>query len=76
MSLEPQDNQQEQFYSVTQITSLIRDLLEGEFFAVTVEGEISNFRPSSTGHLYFSLKDEQSVLSAVMFKNRIFGLSF
>ena len=76
MSSKPQENQQEQFYSVTQITSLIRDLLEGEFFSVTVEGEISNFRPSSTGHLYFSLKDEQSVLSAVMFKNRIFGLSF
>jgi len=76
MSLKPGEDQREQFYSVTQITSLIRDLLEGEFFAVTVEGEISNFRPSSTGHLYFSLKDEQSVLSAVMFKNRIFGLSF
>jgi exodeoxyribonuclease VII large subunit len=71
-----EDKQQEQFYSVTQITSLIRDLLEGEFFGVTVEGEISNFRPSSTGHLYFSLKDEQSVLYAVMFKNRIFGLNF
>lgn len=67
---------QERSYSVSQITTLIRDLLEGEFFGITVEGEISNFRPSSTGHLYFSLKDEQSVLSAVMFKNRIFGLNF
>ncbi|UCF99074.1 MAG: exodeoxyribonuclease VII large subunit [Spirochaetaceae bacterium] len=70
------NDQPEHAYSVTQITSLIRDLLEGEFFGITVEGEISNFRPSSTGHLYFSLKDEQSVLSAVMFKNRLFGLSF
>ena len=66
----------ERCYSVSQITSLIRDLLEGELFAITVEGEISNCRPSSTGHLYFSLKDQQSVLSAVMFKNRLFGLGF
>jgi exodeoxyribonuclease VII large subunit len=69
-------NERRESYSVSQITYLIRDLLEGEFFGVTVEGEISNFRPSSTGHLYFSLKDEQSVLSAVMFKNRLFGMSF
>lgn len=66
----------ERQYTVSQITHLIRELLEEEFFRVTVEGEISNFRPSSTGHLYFSLKDEQAVLSAVMFKNRLAGLSF
>jgi exodeoxyribonuclease VII large subunit len=41
-----------------------------------VDGEISNFRPSSTGHLYFSLKDEEAVLSVVMFKNRLGGLAF
>jgi exodeoxyribonuclease VII large subunit len=63
-------------YTVSQITFLIRDLLEQEFFSVTVEGEISNLRPSSTGHLYFSLKDEEAILSVVMFKNRLGGLSF
>jgi exodeoxyribonuclease VII large subunit len=74
--METAGNQKERCYSVSEITSLIRELLEGALFSITVEGEISNFRPSSTGHLYFSLKDEQSVLSAVMFKNRTFGLSF
>jgi len=63
-------------YSVSEITRLVRGVLEEEFYGITVEGEISNFRPSSTGHLYFSLKDEEAVLSAVMFKNRIFGLRF
>jgi exodeoxyribonuclease VII large subunit len=63
-------------YTVSQITFLIRDLLEREFFNVTVEGEISNFRPSSAGHLYFSLKDEEAILSVVMFKNRQGGLTF
>jgi exodeoxyribonuclease VII large subunit len=66
----------ERLYTVSQITHLIRELLEEAFFRVTVEGEISNFRPSSTGHLYFSLKDEEAVLSVVMFKNRIAGLAF
>jgi len=74
--METAGNQKERCYSVSEITSLIRELLEGALFSITVEGEISNFHPSSTGHLYFSLKDEQSVLSAVMFKNRTFGLSF
>ncbi len=74
--MESADNPKERCYTVAEITSLIRDLLELEFFKLTVEGEISNFHPSSTGHLYFSLKDEQSVLSVVMFKNRSFGLNF
>ena len=74
--IETAGNPKESCYTVSEITSLIRDLLELKFFSITVEGEISNFRPSSTGHLYFSIKDEQSVLSVVMFKNRSFGLSF
>jgi exodeoxyribonuclease VII large subunit len=63
-------------YTVSEITNLIRDLLEAQFLNITVEGEISNLRPSSTGHLYFSLKDEQAVLSVVMFKNRLSALTF
>ena len=74
--IETAGNPKESCYTVSEITSLIRDLLELKFFNITVEGEISNFRPSSTGHLYFSIKDEQSVLSVVMFKNRSFGLNF
>lgn len=63
-------------YTVGEITRLVRGVLEERFYGITVEGEISNFRPSSTGHLYFSLKDEEAVLSVVMFKNRLFGLGF
>lgn len=63
-------------YTVSQITELIKRNLEAGFFDITVEGEISNFRPSSTGHFYFTLKDEQAVIQAVMFRNRTFALSF
>jgi exodeoxyribonuclease VII large subunit len=41
-----------------------------------VEGELSNCRPSSTGHLYFTLKDAGAAISGVMFKNRLRFLSF
>jgi len=62
--------------SVSQITTLIKRSLEGQFPDVTLEGEISNFRPSSTGHYYFTLKDDQASIQAVMFRNRIGKLDF
>ncbi|MDR0377978.1 MAG: exodeoxyribonuclease VII large subunit [Spirochaetaceae bacterium] len=62
--------------SVSALTELIRQNLEGAFSSVTVEGEVSNCRPSSTGHLYFTLKDSRAAISGVMFKNRLRGLSF
>ncbi len=63
-------------YSVKEITAKIKGLLESGFGTITVEGEISNFRPSSTGHFYFTLKDEKAAISAVMFKGRSRSLGF
>jgi exodeoxyribonuclease VII large subunit len=62
--------------TVSALTALIRETLEGSFPTVVVEGELSNFRPSSTGHLYFTLKDSGASISAIMFRNRIHSLSF
>lgn len=67
---------QKQYFSVTQITSLIKDVLEGSFRNLTVEGEISNYRPSASGHVYFTLKDDFSQIKAVMFKSSAYSLSF
>ena len=61
-------------YSVSELTGLVKDTLEGGFPAVLVEGEITNCRPASSGHLYFSLKDRQAMLQAVMFRYRTRGL--
>ncbi|RKX84713.1 MAG: exodeoxyribonuclease VII large subunit [Spirochaetes bacterium] len=66
----------EKKYSVSEITYIIRSMLEKEFPDVLIEGEISNFRPSSTGHYYFTLKDSEALISVVMFKSRLSGLSF
>ncbi|MDR1301766.1 MAG: exodeoxyribonuclease VII large subunit [Treponema sp.] len=63
-------------FSVSELTERIRGTLEGAFGSVTVEGEVSNYRPSSTGHAYFTLKDAGAAIAAVMFKNRLRSLTF
>jgi exodeoxyribonuclease VII large subunit len=62
--------------TVSELTGLIQVNLEGAFPSIIVEGELSNCRPSSTGHLYFSLKDPGAKLDGVMFKNRLPFLGF
>jgi exodeoxyribonuclease VII large subunit len=62
--------------TVSELTERIRASLEGAFSSIVVEGELSNCRPSSTGHLYFTLKDAGASISAVMFKNRLRSLAF
>src|SRR6201993_231695 len=53
--------------SVTELTRHVRDILESRLGEVWVEGEISNYRKQSSGHHYFTLKDDRSQLSCVMF---------
>src|SRR5512136_1426297 len=54
--------------TVSQLTTEIKSLLEGNFDHVWVEGEVSNLRLPSSGHLYFTLKDAASQLRGVMFR--------
>jgi len=54
-------------FTVSEITQEIKLILESTFGQVWVEGEVSNFRPAASGHFYFSLKDENSLLAAAMF---------
>lgn len=63
-------------FTVTNLTSLIRDILEGTFSNITLEGEISNYRPNASGHLYFTLKDSGAQISAVMFRGKAAYLKF
>lgn len=55
-------------HTVSQLNQAIREQIEGEFKLVWVKGEISNFKPHSSGHFYFSLKDDKAQINAVMFK--------
>jgi len=56
--------------TVSRLVELIREVVESNFFAVTVEGEVSNFSVPASGHWYFTLKDSQGQLRAVMFRGR------
>ena len=63
-------------YTVTEITQDIKLILENTFEQVWVEGEVSNFRPSQAGHLYFSLKDKDALLNSVMFARAALDTKF
>ena len=56
--------------SVSELTRRLQETLEERFPAVWVEGEISNFRLYGSGHAYFTLKDAESQIRAVLFRNR------
>ena len=55
--------------TVTQLTHQIKDLLEGTFPDVWIEGELSNLSFPQSGHAYFTLKDEHSQIRAVLFRS-------
>jgi len=59
---------QAKIYSVSEINREIKILLESTFDYVTVVGEISNFKAYQSGHWYFTLKDENSQISCVMWR--------
>lgn len=65
-------------YTVTDINSYIKKMFTQDYLlsAVSVKGEISNYKYHSSGHIYFTLKDKQSVISCVMFAGNRRGLSF
>lgn len=62
--------------TVSQLTNLVKEMLEGSFQNISLKGEISNFKPSSAGHIYFSLKDSESQIAAVMFRGAAAALNF
>jgi exodeoxyribonuclease VII large subunit len=66
---------QRKIYSVYEITSEIKQTLE-KFGVLWVKGELSNFKHHSSGHMYFSLKDERAQLKAAFFRNNNQYLKF
>ena len=64
--------------SVTEVNHFIKTMLDGNSVLknLMVEGEISNLKFHSSGHVYFSLKDSQSRIACVMFRNHVQNLKF
>jgi len=62
--------------TVTELTQEIKDILEDRFPDIWVEGEVSNLRIPSSGHIYFTLKDDFSQIRAVLFRTQAQTLRF
>jgi exodeoxyribonuclease VII large subunit len=63
-------------WPVRELVGQVRELIELEYGDVWVEGEISNFRPAPSGHLYFTLKDADAQLPIVLFRRQAMLLRF
>jgi exodeoxyribonuclease VII large subunit len=63
-------------WPVRALVEQVRALIERKFVDVWVEGEISNFRPAPSGHVYFSLKDAEAQLPVVLFRRQAMLLRF
>jgi exodeoxyribonuclease VII large subunit len=66
------------YITVSQLTYALKRLIEDNFLleGVLIQGEISNFTPHSSGHFYFTLKDENACIKCVMFRSQARTLTF
>ncbi len=64
------DLPERKIYTVSEFTAHIKDLLEGEYPSVWLQGEVSNFHAAPSGHCYFTLKDARAQIRCVMFKTQ------
>ncbi len=65
-------------YSVSQVNSYVKRLIEDDFIlrGIYIKGELSNVKYHSSGHIYFSLKDERGAIAAVMWRSDAASLKF
>ena len=71
-----QDNLSHKIYTVSELNAEIKSLLETSFPFVWVSGEISNFRQPISGHFYFTLKDDNAQINAVIFRGQQKNLKY
>jgi exodeoxyribonuclease VII large subunit len=72
----PENLIKQKIYSVSQLNAEIKELLENNYPFIWISGETSNFYRPASGHFYFTLKDENSQISAVMFRGQNRNLKF
>jgi len=66
----------DRIYTVSQVTEIVKTALEVAFPQVWVEGEVSGYKKAASGHVFFSLKDEKSVIKAVMWQSMARKVAF
>ena len=65
-------------YSVTQVNAYIKNMFTQDFLlaSISIKGEVSNCKYHSSGHIYFTLKDQNGTISCIMFAGNRQGLAF
>lgn len=72
----PDFNHNQPVYSVSEVSSAIKRVVEDHFGMVRLRGEISGFKLHSSGHAYFTLKDENALMDAVCWRGNVSKLKF
>jgi len=72
----PSNTDQRRIYTVSELTSDIKGILEKTYSFIWIYGEISNLNIPASGHFYFTVKDEHAQINAVMFRNQNRSLKF
>lgn len=67
----PRDGENAPEFSVSEISSALRKVIEGEFGRVRIRGEVGRVFPARSGHLYFDIKDDRNVLACVTWKGQL-----
>ena len=70
--------EESKYLNVTELNNYIKGLLDEDYYlsCIYLKGEISNFKNHTRGHLYFTLKDDNARINAVMFQNNAKSLKF
>ncbi len=76
ISRQPRDGRQASVITVSDLNRRVREIIEGGLPLLWVSGEISNFTRATSGHCYFSLKDERSQVRCVLFRHKAARLEF
>src|ERR1700733_6510008 len=69
-------NHNQPVYTVSEVSFKVKRIVEDHFGTVRIRGEISGFKQASSGHVYFRLKDDQSVIDAVCWRGMAAKLPF
>lgn len=72
----PQHEQRDHVFTVSQLTTRIKTLLDNSFPPLWLEGEISNVRKPASGHIYFTVKDAGSQISGIMYRSNASRIRF
>ncbi len=72
---DPQPGENAPEFTVSEISGAVKRVIEGEFDRVRVRGEVGRVFPARSGHLYFDLKDDRSVIAAVSWKGQVARLT-